>query len=255
MSILFNRDRSVISRHIKNIFECKELEEKSNVHFLHIANSDKPVPFYSLDVIISVGYRVKSQNGIIFRKWALEVLKQYLLKGYVINEKRTMVTNENYINLINKVDSIDNRVTNLENENLFFPKQIIIYENQSFDAMLLLEDIISRAKETIVLIDPYTDEKTLNIIKNKQDSVSVTILTSEKTKLSQIDLNGFNSKYGGLTIVVNSNYHDRYLILDDTIFYHLGSSINYLGNKFSQIDKIVDEDIKELLRKRIHEQN
>ena len=261
MTLLFGRNRSVISKHIKNIYSEGELEleatcaKNAQVQIEGDRIVTRIIEYYNLDIVISVGYRVKSQNGIIFRKWALNVLKQYLLKGYVINEKRTLVTNENYINLINKVDSIDNRVTNLENENLFFPKQIIIYENQSFDAILLLEDIISKAKETIVLIDPYTDEKTLNVIKNKQDRVNVTIVTSEKTKLSQIDLNGFNSKYGGLTIVVNNNYHDRYLILDDTIFYHLGSSINYLGNKFAQIDKIEDEDIKELLRKRIHEQN
>ena len=85
MSELFQRDRSVISRHIKNILN-EELEEKSNVHFLHIATSDKPVPFYSLDVVISVGYRVKSQRGVAFRKWATNVLRQYLLKGYVLKE-------------------------------------------------------------------------------------------------------------------------------------------------------------------------
>ena len=94
MSILFNRDRSVISRHIKNIFECKELEEKSNVHFLHIANSDKPVPYYSLDVVISVGYRVKSQRGIVFRKWTSNILKEYLIKGYAVNEKRLIALNK-----------------------------------------------------------------------------------------------------------------------------------------------------------------
>ena len=114
---------------------------------------------------------------------------------------------------------------------------------------------MSRAKKSIFLIDPYTDDKTLNIIKNKQDNVSATIITSDKTKLSQLDVESFNNKYGGLTLIVKNNYHDRYLIIDEFIFYHLGSSINYLGNKFAQIDKIEDEDIKELLRKRIHEQN
>ena len=82
MSILFDRDRSVISRHISNIFKENELDEKSNVHFLHIPLSDKPVPFYTLDVIISVGYRVKSQRGVLFRKWASKILKDYLIKGY-----------------------------------------------------------------------------------------------------------------------------------------------------------------------------
>ena len=254
MSFLFNRDRSVISRHIKNIFESNELEEKSNVHFLHIANSDKPVTFYNLDVVIPVGYRVKSSNGVVFRKWASKVLKEYLLKGYIINKKRTMVTNENYLNLINRVDSLDNRLEKLENESLFFPKSILIKENEPFDALMIVSDLISRAKQTIVLIDPYTDTKTLNVLKNKNDDVLVSLFTSDKTKLSQIDIDSFNDKYNGLLMIINNDYHDRYLIIDDIVFYHLGSSINYLGNKFAQIDKIEDKDVKEFLRKRINEQ-
>ena len=85
---LFGRDQSVISRHIRNAFKEHEVDEKSNMHFLHIANSDKPVAFYSLDVIISVGYRVKSKRGVEFRRWANSVLKQYILRGYAVNDNR-----------------------------------------------------------------------------------------------------------------------------------------------------------------------
>lgn len=84
---LFGRDRSVITKHINNIFREEELDEKSNVHFLHIANSDKPVKIYNLDVIISVGYRVKSKQGTQFRIWANSVLKEYLLRGFVVNQQ------------------------------------------------------------------------------------------------------------------------------------------------------------------------
>ena len=94
MAELFQRDRTVISKHLKNIFNESELSEKSNVQNLHVANSDKPVPFYSLDVIISVGYRVKSPNGIIFRKWATSILKDYMIKGYSINQKRLDALNK-----------------------------------------------------------------------------------------------------------------------------------------------------------------
>ena len=194
LCLLFDRDKSVISRHIKNIFKDNELIEKQVVAKNATTGSDGKiyqVTFYNLDVIISVGYRVKSQNGIAFRKWATNVLKEYLM---------------------------------------------------------------SRAKETIVLIDPYTDEKTLNVIKNKQDNVCATIITSKKTKLSQIDIDTFNNKYGNLKLIIKNDYHDRYIIIDDFIFYHLGTSINYFGNKFAQMDKIEDEDVKELLRKRINEQ-
>ena len=91
---LFNKNISTISRHINNIFNESEVERKSNLRFMQIANSDKPVAFYSLDVIISVGYRVKSKRGIAFRKWASGVLKQYLLAGYAVNEKRMAAMNK-----------------------------------------------------------------------------------------------------------------------------------------------------------------
>ena len=259
IALLFDRDRTVVSRHINNIYKEGELDRSTSVHFLHISPDHinpehRPPQYYNLDVVISVGYRVKSQQGILFRRWATNVLKEYLLKGYIINGNRTLVTDENYINLINKVEKIDNRLTNLENESLFFPKTIVIYENEMFDSVVIISDIISRAKNNIVLIDPYVDIKTLNALKNKNDSVSISVFTSNNTKLSQMDIDLFNGKYGGLSVAINNKYHDRYLIVDDLIFYHLGSSINYLGNKFAQIDKIEDEDLKELLRKRINEQ-
>ena len=253
---MFGRDRTVISRHIKNLFVDGELDEKQvSAKNAHTGPDGKTylVDYYNLDVVIAVGYRVKSSNATIFRKWASNVLKEYLLKGYVINGNRTLVTDENYINLINKVEKIDNRLTNLENESLFFPKTIVIYENEMFNSVAIISDIISRAKNNIVLIDPYTDTKTLNVLKNKNDNVLVSMFTSSRTKLSQLDIDLFNDKYGDLSVTINDSYHDRYLIIDDLIFYHLGASINYLGKKLSQITKIEDEDIKNLLRRRIDE--
>ncbi|MCQ2086842.1 MAG: virulence RhuM family protein [Bacilli bacterium] len=122
---LFERDRSVIGKHIKNIYKEQELDENSTrANFAHVQMEGereitREVSFYNLDVIISVGYRVKSKNGVMFRKWANSVLKEYLFKGYVINENRTLITNENYINLINKVDSIDKRLSLVEKVNLY----------------------------------------------------------------------------------------------------------------------------------------
>ena len=105
MAKLFGKDRTVITRHINNIFKDGELEEKSNVQNMHIANSDKPVSLYSLDVIISIGYRVKSQNGVIFRKWATKILKDYMIKGYAVNQKRL-----EYLEKIIKLIDIDGRI-------------------------------------------------------------------------------------------------------------------------------------------------
>ena len=121
MCLLFGRDKSVISRHIKNIFKENELLERQAVAKNAITASDGKtydVTYYNLDVIMSVGYRVKSQNGVIFRKWANSVLKECLLKGYVINNNRTLITNENYANLINRVDSIDNKLDRVESYSL-----------------------------------------------------------------------------------------------------------------------------------------
>ncbi len=109
---LFQRDQSVISRHIKNVFKEKEVDEKSNMHFLHIANSDKPVVAYSLDVIISLGYRVKSQRGTQFRIWANKILKDYLIKGYSINEKRLKDQSEQFESLKQTVKLLGNVIQN-----------------------------------------------------------------------------------------------------------------------------------------------
>ena len=258
LCVLFSRDKSVISRHIKNIFKDGELDEKQVVAKNATTGPDGKtynVTFYNLDAIISIGYRVKSQNGIAFRKWAINVLKEYLIKGYVINSERTLVTNENYVNLINKVDLIDKRVTKIEEDNKYVTiDDKLIYDGNVFDALVLISEIVTCSNESIVLFDPYADIKTLNAFKNKNDSVSFLLITSNKNKLSQIDIDTFNAEYGGLIVKIDDRHHDRYLIIDDYNFYHLGSSVNYLGKKLSQITKIEDEDIKNLLRKRIDEQ-
>ncbi len=145
MTELFNRDISVISRHIKNIFKEDELDDKSNLQKMQFANSDKPVNFYSLDVIISVGYRVKSQNGIIFRKWANKILKDYLIKGYAVNQKRLEYL-EKTIKLINIAGRIDEKLSGDE------AQEIIKVINNYSNALNLLDDYdhkrISKPKGT-----------------------------------------------------------------------------------------------------------
>ena len=133
MAKLFGKDRTVITRHINNIFKDGELEEKSNVQKMHIANSDKPVSLYSLDVIISIGYRVKSQNGVIFRKWANKVLKDYLLKGYAVNQKRLEYL-EKTIKFIDIAERMDTELKTAE------AKEIIKVINNYSNALNLLDD-------------------------------------------------------------------------------------------------------------------
>ena len=162
ISELFQRDRTVITKHIANIFKEKELEEKTNVHFLHFAKSDKPVKIYSLDIIISVGYRVKSQRGTQFRQWANKVLKEYLLKGYAVNQR---------------LSDLENTVAEHSKKIDFFirtslpPVEGIFYDGQIFDAYAFATNLIRSAKKSIVLIDNYVDESVLLMLSKRGEAV------------------------------------------------------------------------------------
>ena len=203
MAFLFERDRSVISKHIRNIFLENECVEKRNVHFLHIPGSDKPVEAFSLDVIISVGYRVKSQRGVLFRRWANSVLRQYLLKGYAIDQSRVMVTQENYLNLVNVVNRIyssqeklTSRVERLEEK---YPDvgNRIFFKGQMWDATSCIEDIIGEAKQSIILIDNYVDHNTLDMLSRKKPGVPVSIHTTKRNcDLSEKEIHDFQAQYG-----------------------------------------------------------
>ena len=169
MADLFQRDRTVISKHLKNIFNESELSEKSNVQNLHVANSDKPVPFYSLDVIISVGYRVKSPNGIIFRKWATSILKDYMIKGYSINQKR--------LDALNKTIEIQSRM---------------LASSLDIDAKEVLS-VIETYSNALSLLDDY-DHGTISKPKGKN---SIYELTYKECR-ELIDSMKFNSSVFGI---------------------------------------------------------
>ena len=206
---------------------------------------------FNLDVIISVGYRVKSKNGVVFRKWANSVLKEYLLKGNAINEERTMITKDNYLSLLAKVEALDNRMSKIEmKEKHLFVEDQLIFDGQPFDAVMLMSRIIETAKKSIVMVDPYADVRTLNLFKSKKKDVPLTIITSFGANLSDVDMEIFKEQYGEVNKRTDGLIHDRYLIVDNECFYHLGGSVNYLRKRLSQITHIIDEEINETLRKR-----
>ena len=246
---LFDRDRSVISKHIKKIFDDYECDEKSNVQKMHIPNSDKLVEFYSLDIIIAVGFKTNSKRAIIFRRWANKVLKEYLLQGYVINEKRSLVTNENYVRLINKVESLDERVSNIENN--YKPKEFensqLFFDGQLYDAYTLIQSLFESANNEIIIIDNYVDRTILDRLVVKKNNVQVIIYTSINTRLLGRDINTFNSQYGGLDVRYTTNVHDRYIIIDQNKIYHLGHSIKDLGKKIFSISESDSNLISKLL--------
>jgi len=246
---LFDRDRSVISKHIKKIFDDYECDEKSNVQKMHIPNSDKLVEFYSLDIIIAVGFKTNSKRAIIFRRWANKILKEYLLQGYVINEGRTLVTNENYVRLINKVESLDERVSNIENnyKPLEFTNSQLFFDVQLYDAYTLIQSLFESANNEIIIIDDYVDRTILDRLVVKNRNVEVIIYTSINTRLLGRDINTFNSQYGGLDVRYTTNVHDRYIIIDQNKIYHLGHSIKDLGKKIFSISESDSNIISKLL--------
>ena len=226
---LFQRDRTVITKHINNVFKEKELEEKSNVHFLHIANSDKPAKLYSLDVIISVGYRVKSVRGTQFRQWANQVLKDYLLKGYSINRRLT---------------ELEHTVAEHSKQIAFFvrtsvpPVEGIFYDGQIFDAYKFATDLIKSAKHSLILIDNYVDETVLLMLSKRASGVSATIYTQKVNEQFKLDLDRYNSQYPPVDVKLYKACHDRFLIVDDTDIYHIGASLKDLGKKMFAFSKL-----------------
>lgn len=233
---LFERDRTVITKHINNVFKENELEEKSNVHFLHIANSDKPVKYFSLDVIISVGYRVKSLRGTQFRKWANGVLKDYLLKGYSVNQRLNDMGKE----LAEIKDTLSEHSRKID----FFvrtslpPVEGIFFDGQIFDAYKFATDLIKSAQKSLLLIDNYIDESVLLMLSKRNPGVSATIYTQKITKQLQLDLDKHNDQYPHVNIRTYRNSHDRFLIIDDKEVYHIGASLKDLGKKMFAFSKL-----------------
>jgi hypothetical protein len=229
---LFQRDQSVISRHIRNIFSEGELVEESNMQKMHIPNSDKPVAFYNLDVIISVGYRVKSRQGTQFRIWATRVLRDYLLKGYAINNRINRLE-DNFESLKNKVNEID-----LQIHSHLIPTQGVFFDGQVFDAYELASRIIRTARHTIVLIDNYIDESTLAHLSKKGKNVKVILLSKNTGRQLLMDVKKASEQYGNFELKTFSKSHDRFLIIDHTEVYHLGASLKDLGKKWFAFSKM-----------------
>ncbi|MEE1023300.1 MAG: RhuM family protein [Muribaculaceae bacterium] len=239
MSDLFLRDRTVITRHINNIFKEKELEEESNVHFLHIANSDKPIKLYSLDVIISVGYRVKSIRGTQFRQWANKVLKEYLLRGYSINQRLMHIENR----IDHRLSEHDIQIKELSNRMDFFvrtslpPREGIIFDGQIFDAYTLMCDLIRSAKTRIIMVDNYIDDSVFLQLDKRAPGVPTTIFTPSVSRVLRQDLERHNAQYAPIEVRTFRRAHDRFLIIDDTV-YHVGASFKDLGKKLTAFSKV-----------------
>ena len=248
MALLFEKDQSVIARHIANIFKEGELD-KSNMQILHNTQFKyRPTAVYNLDVIISVGYRVKSQRGVQFRKWATGVLKDYLLRGYAVNPHMRYI--EQRIDA--KLQEHTEQIHELQNKVDFFvrtslpPKEGIFYAGQIYDAFELVVRLIKSAKKSIVLIDNYVDESVLMMMSEKNDGVQIDIYTKDLPKVLTLAATKFNDQYGGLTLHQTNNIHDRFLILDDEEIYLIGASLKDAGKRLFAFTEMSPERIEEL---------
>ncbi|MCL1947797.1 MAG: virulence RhuM family protein [Chitinivibrionia bacterium] len=232
MADLFQRDKSTISRHIKNIFKEGELDYNSVVAIFATTAADGKtyqVDYYNLDVIISVGYRVKSQRGTQFRIWANKILKDYIIKGYAINQR---------------FENLENRVSETEKKIDFFvktslpPIQGVFFDGQIFDAYDLANKIIKSAKQSIILIDNYIDESVLTMLSKKSKNVKITLLTKEISSQLELDVKKFNLQYPTIEAKIFGDSHDRFLIIDGKQVYHLGASLKDLGKKWFAFSKM-----------------
>ena len=252
MAVLFDTTKQNVSLHINNIFKEGELDKISVVKdYLTTASDGKKyrTTYYNLDVIISVGYRVKSKRGTQFRQWALKVIKDYMLKGYAINQQ--MLAMEERIGRQLQDHTI--QIHNLQEKVNFFvrtslpPHQGILYDGQIFDAYTFINDRIREATTRIILIDNYIDDSVLTILSKRANKVTATIYTKKPSAQLQLDIQKHNAQYPPIDIVIFDRSHDRFLCIDETV-YHLGASIKDLGKKWFAFNRM-EMQTGELLQK------
>lgn len=234
MAWLFDTKPQNITIHIGNIYKEEELEQDATCKdFLQVQTEGgrtvrRMAKFYNLDVIISVGYRVKSRRGTQFRQWANRILKEYLLKGYSVN---------------NRLERLEQRVSKTEEKIDFFvrtalpPVEGVFYNGQIFDAYVFATDLIKSAKKSITLIDNYIDESVLMMLAKRGKNVKASILTGSVSKTLQLDIDKHNSQYPPITVETIKNNHDRFLIIDKEV-YHIGASLKDLGKKLFAFSKL-----------------
>lgn len=239
---LFQSSKANISEHIKNIYEQEELEESSTVRDFRTVRQEgkrqvvRNLTYYNLDAIISIGFRVNSKRGIQFRQWANSVLKDYLLKGYSVNQrlndmgKELAVIKDTLYEHSKKIDFFVR--TSLP------PVEGIFFDGQIFDAYKFATDLIRSARKSLLLIDNYVDESVLLMLSKRNPGVSATIYTQKITPQLQLDLDKHNDQYPPINIRNYRNSHDRFLIVDDKEVYHIGASLKDLGKKIFAFSKL-----------------
>lgn len=244
LAMLFDRDVKTIGKHINNALkeELSDVATIAKFATVQVEGSrivNRTMEYYNLDMVLSVGYRVKSDRGIKYRRWANRVLKEFLLKGYTINSR---------------LDNLEQRVSKTEEKIDFFvrtslpPQQGIFYDGQVFDAYQFVSDLIRKAQKAIVLIDNFIDDTVLTILDKRSEGVSATIYTQRINQQLLLDLDKHNEQYALISVVQFNKAHDRFLLIDNEV-YHIGASIKDLGKKWFAFTLMKDITAKELIEK------
>lgn len=247
---LFGVKQPAISKHLKNIFDSGELDENSVHSVLEYTAADGKsyqTKFYNLDAILSVGYRVNSRNATLFRQWANKVLKEYLLRGYSVNQRLMLMEDR----IDRRLSEHGHQLSQLTEKVDFFvrsslqPKEGIFFDGQIFDAYAFVADLIRKAKKRIVVIDSYIDDSVLVQLSKRNSGVTVDIYDGRISDQLRQDVERHNAQYPGVTLHAYNKAHDRFLIIDEEV-YHIGHSLKDLGKKlfaFSKMDVMTGSEL------------
>ena len=246
---LFQRDRSVISRHIANAFKEGEVDKENCLHILQTNAKGRPEVVYNLEVVTSVGYRVKSLRGVMFRRWATRVLKEYLLRGYSFNARMNQLEDK----MDRRLAQHDQAIVDLKEKVDFFvqtkepPLQSIFYQNRFWDAKSLLIKFIRRAKKELIVIDAYTGVATLDMLAKRGRGVKIELVTHSNGELEESDFEAFGAQCGKFTKTICGICHDRFIIVDQKEIFWTGASLKDAGRLTFAAAKMGAEIIPGLL--------
>ena len=267
ISTLYGTSTNNIYLHIKSIFADGEMANSVSKDYLPTepvsedSSVTEPVSkdllytgpdgkrymttFYNLDMILAIGYRVKSKKAIEFRKWVTSVLKQYLIKGYAIDRDRVSITAENILRLQSEVNLIKEDIQELRKKSIIESiKEKDFFAGEYFDAYEYISSIIAEANNSVAIIDPYFDTKGLMLLSKAKKDVKKSVFISSHSSLTSNDIDNFVKQYGEIRIVKRNDIHDRFIVIDETIFYLVGTSLNYLGSKFFVVVQISEPKLK-----------
>ena len=277
MAELFGVKENTITYHIQEIFNTDELEQIPTTRKIRVVRQEgkryvaRQIDFYNLDMIISVGYRVNSKSGVRFRRWANQVLKDHLLKGYSLNRrmlaagmeleskfveqnKKIEAQTARIDNQDSRLDAQDARIKAVENHIDFFVKAArlpsggIISPETRFDGYVLIADLVKTAKRSVVFIDPFATIEVLKFAAMRAKGVSAAIYSPRITPEFKAAVNLHNKQYPGLELNTMRNIHDRFLLVDDTV-YHFGASFKDMGVEFSAYSVLDFVTPKEVIEK------